>query len=135
MQPEAATVSITRHLDLRPSFFGQPERKAPRLWATAGFYVRPCLEGEGEGMFDCRRRQGGASSICDPRTPSRAGRSGRLCILLGAPPEPPGFMIPSRPDLEGGDRGGFSGHTGAVSQDICPTVGTPGRIVLSPVRA
>jgi hypothetical protein len=48
MQPEAATVSITRHLDLRPSFFGQPERKAPRLWATAGFYVRPCLRGKGK---------------------------------------------------------------------------------------
>ena len=57
------------------------------------------------------------SILCDPRTPKGAGRSGSLCNLLGEAPEPPGLLTPPRPRLEGGDRGGFSGRTGAVSHE------------------
>ena len=37
MQPEAATVSITRHLDLRPSFLGSRKEKPHGCGRPRGF--------------------------------------------------------------------------------------------------
>ncbi len=69
MQPEAATVSITRHLDLRPSF-GAAGKKSP----TAGGDRGAVMPIEGQGRHADIDVDGGTppSILCDPRTPNGA---------------------------------------------------------------
>lgn len=62
MQPEAATVSITRHLDLRPSF-GQRKRKTPRPGKDRGVLCDDHAYRGKEGMSVSRRGRGGSRAL------------------------------------------------------------------------